>query len=92
MDEARALPEAGVLLTLPYDEDAINSTALLDLHPTTGFNPNTGVQSRGNLGRVMDAMLYVGEEFEIPGQGLTVRVVSASEHGVQVEILESSTD
>lgn len=38
-------------------------TSLLDLHPSTPYNPSRGVYTNGNPGKMADAFLNVGESF-----------------------------
>lgn len=67
----------GVSLRIGGGYDQYNDTGLIDIHPSpegTGFS-------------AWDAALQVGEVFNDPDHGITIRVLSVSPAGAQVEVL-----
>ena len=77
----------GVLVSLGYANfDETDSTLLLDTHPTSSFT-SAGIIMSGNVGRMSDATLLVGETFSIESQGITIKVKeTTSDGGVVVEV------
>jgi len=71
----------GVLVSFGYADSMTNSTLELDMHPGTSFNPNAGTVTPGNIGRMSDATLLVGETFSITEQGISVKVDSLTDDG-----------
>lgn len=75
----------GVLVSLGYANDS-DSTLLLDTHPTTSFT-GAGIVMSGNMGRMSDATLLVGETFSIQDQGIAIKVKELTgDGGVVVEV------
>jgi hypothetical protein len=76
----------GVLVSLGYADAETDSTLLLDTHPTSSFT-SAGIVMSGNVGRMSDATLLVGETFTIDSQGITIKVKeTTSDGGVVVEV------
>jgi hypothetical protein len=71
----------GVLVSLGYADRQTQAALLLDMHPGTPFNPDLGIVTPGNLGRMSDAALLVGETFSLPAQGVTLEVKQLTDDG-----------
>jgi hypothetical protein len=71
----------GVLVSLGYSDAQTQSTLQLDMHPGTPFNPSNGTLTPGNIGRMADATLLVGETFSMTEQSITVKVESLTDDG-----------
>jgi hypothetical protein len=75
----------GVLISLGYQSGDTDSSVLLDTHPLTAFNASAGIKLAGDTGKFADAILTVGETFELSGVVVKVESLTA-DGGIQVRI------
>lgn len=71
----------GLQLRVSTAENLGEATSLLDVNPTTPFNPDRGVYTNGNPGKMADAFLAVGASFTDPDNGFTLTNRGASGDG-----------
>jgi hypothetical protein len=77
----------GVLVSLGYASTDTDSTMLLDVHPDSSFNPDTGTVVAGNIGKTSDALLLVGETFTMEDQGISITVRElTTDGGIVVDV------
>jgi hypothetical protein len=82
----RTFRKDGVVITLGYADTTTQASALLDLHPDSDYNPNYGIEIPGNTGKFLDAMLYVGETFELADQHVRISPVALDGDGISVKV------
>jgi hypothetical protein len=75
----------GVLISLGYQNGDTDSSVLLDMHPTTPFNASAGIKLPGDTGKFADAILTVGETFELSGVVVKVESLTA-DGGIEVRV------
>jgi hypothetical protein len=75
------IDSVGFQLRVSRSDALGEATSLLDPHPSTPYNPDRGVYTNGNPGRMADAFLNVGESFSDPVDGFTLTNRGLSEDG-----------
>jgi hypothetical protein len=83
---ARFKPEGsvrsdGVLVSLGYENPDVDTTVLLDAHPTTSYNEAAGVMKAGNTGKFADALLAVGETLDLSSMGVSITTEALTDDG-----------
>jgi len=81
----RDIRKDGVVISLGYSADT-NSSILLDMHPTVTDFTQDGIVTAGNVGKFLDAMLLVGETFELPEQGIKITPTAVEGGGIKVDV------
>ncbi len=84
----RTIRADGVVITLGYADRQTQASALLDLHPTLTDFTQDGIVIAGNAGKFLDAMLLVGETFELPEQGIKITPLALEGGGMRVKVTE----
>jgi hypothetical protein len=75
------IDSVGLLVHLGSSGSLGEATSLVDMHPTTPYNPDRGVYTNGNPGKMADAFLNVGESFTDPVNGYTLTNRGLSDDG-----------
>lgn len=73
--------DVGFLVRVGFAEDTGRMSSLLDMNPTTTFNPTRGIYTNGNPGKMADAFLTVGQSFTDAANGYTLTTVGLTEDG-----------
>jgi hypothetical protein len=71
---------------LGYADPQTQASALLDMHPTLTDFTQDGIVIPGNAGKFLDAMLLVGETYELPDQGIKITPVALEGGGLKVNV------
>jgi hypothetical protein len=71
----------GVLVSLGYENPDVDTTVLLDAHPTTSYNEAAGVMKAGNTGKFADALLAVGETLDLSSMGVSITTEALTDDG-----------
>lgn len=82
----RDISKAGVVVSLGYASEDTDSSMLLDMHPTPTDFTQDGIVVAGNVGKFLDAMLLVGETFELPDQGIKITPTAVEGGGIKVDV------
>ena len=83
----RDIRKDGVVVSLGYSSTDTNSSILLDMHPTVTDFTQDGIVTAGNVGKFLDAMLLVGETFEVPGQSIKITPIAVEGGGIKVDVI-----
>lgn len=84
--DKKPIQKNGVLVSLDYETEAVQSTVLLDMNPTTSFSER-GLRLPGNTGKFADSMLPVGSSKTIDDLGIEISAIKETAGGgVEVEI------
>lgn len=71
----------GVLVSLGYENPDVDTTVLLDAHPTSSYNEASGIKAAGNTGKFADAILAVGETLDLSSMGLSITTEALTDDG-----------
>lgn len=82
----RDIRKDGVVISLGYANRDTDSSMLLDMHPTPTDFTQDGIVIPGNAGKFLDAMLLVGETFELPEQGIKITPTALEGGGIKVDV------
>jgi hypothetical protein len=82
----REISKAGVVISLGYANEDTDSSMLLDMHPTPTDFTQDGIVVAGNAGKFLDAMLLVGETFELSEQGIKITPTAVEGGGIKVDV------
>lgn len=82
----RDIRKDGVVISLGYTSTDTDSSILLDMHPAITDYTQDGIVTAGNVGKFLDAMLLVGETFELPEQGIKITPTGVEGGGIKVDV------
>jgi hypothetical protein len=83
---ARFKPEGtvrsdGVLVSLGYDDPMVDTSLVLDAHPTSSYDETDGIKEAGNPGKFADAILAVGETLDLSSMGVSITTEALTDDG-----------
>lgn len=84
--DSKAIQKNGVLVSLDYLDETVQSTVLLDMNPTTSFSKQ-GRRMPGNTGKFADSILPIGETKSIDDLGIKISALREfSNDRIEIEV------